>query len=80
MVRILDLVIELWGHYILVSATVIGLVAWEASMMFAAVTIKVSILGRYRYCPFGEEISFTAISSQSTAVMVGILNSLHIWE
>ena len=65
MVRILDLVIELWGHYILVSATVIGLVAWEASMMFAAVTIKASILGRFRYPPFGRD-SFTAISDQST--------------
>ena len=42
MIRILDLGFELWGHYILVSATVTGLVAWEACLMFAAVMIKVS--------------------------------------
>ena len=47
MIRILDLGFELWGHYILVSATVTGLVAWEACLMFAAVMIKVKkLLGR----------------------------------
>ena len=52
MIRILDLGFELWGHYILVSATVTGLVAWEACLMFAAVMIKV-LEGRFRNGQFG---------------------------